>query len=138
MSRAGIKKYSSGDIAMNLNKYVTFRDESSDQFYWFYSEGPRGRIRKVVQFQESDYSNVYNLSLGDDEGTAINFYNITNNKDTKKVLASITDIVEDYTRRFPDRWILVTGDDDAKGDYTKYISPTILMRYEMQDMLRLV
>lgn len=99
---------------MYLNKYPTFRDKLQDEAYWFYSEGPKGRIRKVVQFQKTANPNIYNLALGDDDGTTINFTHISDNKDTKKVLASITDIVEDYTSRFTDRWILVTGDNIAK------------------------
>ncbi|MCW3110403.1 MAG: hypothetical protein JWQ09_4909 [Segetibacter sp.] len=54
---------------MHLNKFQTYRDNLHDESYWFYSEGPKGRIRKVVQFQKTENPYIYNLALGDDDGT---------------------------------------------------------------------
>ncbi len=32
----------------------------------FYSEGPKGRIKKIVRFKKLDIDNVYNLAFGDE------------------------------------------------------------------------
>ena len=44
-----------------------------------------------------------------DEDNEINDYAITDNGDRNKVLATVAAIVEAYTKRFPDRWIIFRG-----------------------------
>ncbi len=71
---------------MNLPIYQ-YRTNESYLDYEFISEGPKGRIKKVVRFlQISD--DVYNLGFGDlDEVTGeISDTVITDNKDSLKVL----------------------------------------------------
>jgi hypothetical protein len=51
---------------MEMERYNVERDEE-DFVYLFYSEGPKGRIRKMVRFQRiPDFGrNVFNLAFGD-------------------------------------------------------------------------
>ena len=63
--------------------------------YWFYSEGPKGKILKAVQFQPKPKvgRNVFNLAFGDwDESRGkIDDRVISNNGDRLKVLRTIVD-----------------------------------------------
>lgn len=44
-----------------------------------------------------------------DEADEIDDYVVTDNGDRNKVLATVAFIVEAYTRRFPDHWIIFRG-----------------------------
>lgn len=61
--------------------------------YSFYSEGPRGRIRKVIKFQwmRELGSSTFNLAFGDSiEGSnEVNDRSISNNQDRLKVLHTV-------------------------------------------------
>ena len=60
--------------------------------------------------KDFEQEKVYNLALGDvDEDNEINDYAVTDNGDRNKVLATVATIVEAFTKRFPDRWIIFRG-----------------------------
>ena len=76
---------------MDLKKYNYF---TNDDFldYEFYSEGPKGRIKKVVNYQRiNENPVVYNLAFGDfnketgtiDDVVNSNKYYAFNNKKTR-------------------------------------------------------
>ena len=94
-------------------KYEVYSEiEVTDDFdiFDFVSTGKNGHILKRVAFTRTEQDNVYNLALGDvDEDNEINNYAITDNGDRNKVLATVAFIVEAYTKRFPDRWIIFRG-----------------------------
>lgn len=84
---------------MDLERYPTFA--STDyQDYEFYSEGPKGRIKKIVRYQKiNEKPIVYNLAFGDeDEETGrINDTSVTNNRDSDMVLATVAGTIIDFT-----------------------------------------
>lgn len=49
---------------MQLERYE-LQAERSLMIFEFTSEGPKGRIRKLVQFGETDLKDLYNLAFGD-------------------------------------------------------------------------
>jgi hypothetical protein len=75
---------------MNKPKYL-YKTEDKFTIYEFVSEGPKGRIRKMVECTETSSENVYNLGFGDyDETTnTIKYLSVTNNGDSLKVLATV-------------------------------------------------
>ncbi len=95
---------------MKHTKY-NYRSESTLQFYEFVSEGPKGLIKKMVIYTETTTENVYNLGFGDyDESTnGINDLNVTNNGDSLKVLATVASTVYAFIEKYPNAWILATG-----------------------------
>ncbi len=95
---------------MNKPKYL-YKSEEFLRIYEFVSEGPKGRIKKMVQFTETGTENVYNLAFGDyDEVTqTINDLSITNNGDSLKVLATVASTVYAFTEKYPEAWIFATG-----------------------------
>ena len=94
-------------------KYEVYTEiEVTDDFnvFDFISTGKNGDILKRAAFTQTDQDGVYNLALGDvDEENEIDDYAITDNGDRNKVLATVASIVEAYTKRFPDRWIIFRG-----------------------------
>lgn len=81
-----------------------FKKTKNGLRYSFYSEGPRGRIGKVIEFQwiQGLGSSTFNLAFGDfDQGTnLLDDKSVSNNYDRLKVLhtvaAAIIDFLEDH------------------------------------------
>jgi hypothetical protein len=97
-----------------LEKYEVLSDESRNS-YEFFSQGPKGLIKKVVTFQEIS-GNVYNLAFGywDDENECINDSVRSNNLDRDKVLASVASAVLDFTIFHLDALIFAKGSTPEK------------------------
>jgi hypothetical protein len=102
---------------MRLTRYDYL---SSENFldYEFKSEGPNGKIRKVVRFSPVNANGVtyFNLGFGDlDETTGtINDLAVSNNQDREKVLATIAVIVLEFTLHFPDIMVYAKGSTPAR------------------------
>ena len=81
--------------------------------YEFYSEGPKGKIRKIVQFIpfHMEGLNCFNLGFGDwdDENKLFDDLIITDNKDSLKVLVTVAQTVLEFTNSFPDAIVHVKG-----------------------------
>ena len=82
----------------------------------FVSLGTKGRIIKIVQYTETNLKNVYNLGFGDkDEKTGeISDLVITNNGDSRQVLATVASTVYAFTSKYPDAWIYAKGSNNAR------------------------
>jgi hypothetical protein len=82
-------------------------------YYEFYSEGPNGSIKKVVEYfrLEEWKTEVFNLAFGDwdEENNRINDLSISNNADREKVLATVASTVIDFIVNHPDAIIIATG-----------------------------
>ena len=100
---------------MKYSKYQ-YKSEDLMLFYEFVSEGPKGRIKKVVQYTETSTKNIYNLGFGDyDEKTkSINDISITNNGDSLRVLATVASTVYAFTEKYPKAWIFATGSNSIR------------------------
>jgi len=95
---------------MKYEVYEGIRVTDDFEMFDFGSIGSKGIILKRVLFTETELKNVYNLTFGDvDENGEIDDYAVSNNGDRNKVLATIAHIVQIYTKRYPDRWILFEG-----------------------------
>jgi hypothetical protein len=77
----------------------------------FTSVGPKGRIKKLVQYTETNLKEFFNLGFGDkDEKTGeINDKAITNNGDSQKVLSTVASTVYAFTDKYPEAWIYIQG-----------------------------
>lgn len=95
---------------MKFPKYQ-YRSETSMSYYEFISEGPKGQIKKIVEYSETGTENVYNLGFADYDETSktINDISVTNNGDSLKVLATVASTVYAFTQKNPKAWILATG-----------------------------
>lgn len=99
-------------------KYEVYTNRKSTDDYnvtVFISEGDKGNIAKRIVFSATELENVYNLAFGDiDENGELNDYNISDNGDRNKVLATIVDVIRTYTEKYPHRLIFFKGSTDQR------------------------
>ena len=97
---------------MDLDKYsiVSSKDH---KFYEFYSEGPKGRIKKVIYYQILSRwgDNIFNLAFGDwmENAKRVNDKIITNNNDRQKILATVASTVIEFIKYHPGAIIYAEG-----------------------------
>ncbi len=100
---------------MKLDRYEF---KSGDKFltYEFLSEGPKGKISKLIQFTLVNQSSLYNLAFGDKDFKTgeIDDLVITDNGDSEKVLATVVASVYAFCDQFPEAWIYSTGSTAAR------------------------
>ena len=94
-------------------RYETYqlKTKHSLMTFEFISEGPKGSIRKRVQYQRTNDKNLYNLALGDVDIETEGFDDkvVTHNNDTEKVLATVAKTIYAFIDKYPDAIIYVTG-----------------------------
>lgn len=94
---------------MKAEKYPLKAEKSLTTFE-FVSEGPKGVIRKLIQFQETNEPNLYNLAFGDNVGeTEIDDLAISNNGDSEKVLATVVSALYAFFDKYPAAFVYATG-----------------------------
>lgn len=95
---------------MKQPKY-TLKAEQDLTVFEFISEGPKGRISKLIEFTETNLKDFYNLAFGDKDETTgrINDRIVSNNNDTEKVLATVASAVFAFTDKYRDAWVYATG-----------------------------
>jgi hypothetical protein len=94
-------------------KYERYEFNVGKKFmsYDFESDGPKGKVIKLIQYFETELKGFYNLGFGDKCPITgeIDDYVITNNGDSKKVLATVAATVYTFTNNYPNSWIYATG-----------------------------
>ena len=97
---------------MNIERYEFAVSESLIDFE-FESNGPKGKIKKIVSFSpyNSEGITYFNLAFGDliEETGKLNDVAVSDNKDTMKILATIAATVLEFTQQFPDIIVYVKG-----------------------------
>jgi hypothetical protein len=98
---------------MHLPSYEIVEKADDYSEYKFVSVGPNGSITKFIVFKRLFVETLYNLSLLDvmPDGTYSDTH-FSNNNDLRKILATILEVVIDYTEKFPDRQIFFQGSDE--------------------------
>lgn len=93
-------------------------NRKSSFVYIFYSEGPKGRIPKVIRFQRLDDlgRNTFNLAFGDLDEVHDKFDDktVSNNGDLQKILHTVAKVVIDFLDSRPDAIILIKGSTDSR------------------------
>jgi hypothetical protein len=100
---------------MKLDRYELKAGQSLTTFE-FLSEGPKGKIRKVMQFQQMNLPNLYNLAFGDLNPPTgeLDDKVITDNGDSGKVLATVVAALYAFSAKYPDAWVYATGSTAAR------------------------
>lgn len=100
---------------MQLPRYDHYTDESKTVFE-FVSTGPKGCIRKLVEYVDTGSGNLYNLGFGDinENDGRIDDTIVSNNGDRQKVLATVAATVDEFTSNYPHAIIFATGSTDAR------------------------
>ena len=120
---------------MNLDQYPIISD-LSHLLYKFESIGPKGIIKKVIQYTpvKSIGKKIYNLSFGD-----LNEINgepddtkVSNNNDTKMILLTVARSALEFSSQFPHARILVIGSTKSR---TRLYQMTFRKHFEEIDKL---
>jgi hypothetical protein len=100
---------------MKLDRYELTAGRSLKTFE-FLSEGRNGKITKVVQFEQMNIENLYNLSFGDKNSITgeLDDKIVTDNGDSEKVLATVVAALYAFADRYPDIWVYATGSTMAR------------------------
>ncbi|WP_316794104.1 DUF6934 family protein [Pedobacter frigoris] len=99
---------------MNKERYGYISDASGMDFE-FFSEGPKGKIKKVVAFTPQNIKIVgrivYNLGFGDlNPNTGdIDDLSVSNNNDRDKVLATVAALTWEFTFHHPYAFVHARG-----------------------------
>jgi hypothetical protein len=100
---------------LNKARYQ-YKTEEHFEYFEFYSEGPKGIIKKVVEYQQTSKADIYNLAFGDFDEVAkgIDDLSITNNGDSLKVLSTVASTIYAFTNKHPMAKIIATGSTSAR------------------------
>ncbi|AXY74823.1 hypothetical protein D3H65_12885 [Paraflavitalea soli] len=95
---------------MNYERYENIIASPDKLEFQFVSEGPKGKVTKMIQFTQTLNENIYNLAFGnlrndgsvDDETT-------NDNGDRNKILATVAGTVYEFSAGYPERFIFFCG-----------------------------
>src|SRR5690554_6790835 len=82
--------------------------ENELMYFEFFSQGTKGKVKKIIEFSETNVKDVFNLAFGDfdDKTQRISDRVVTNNGDSLKVLATVASS-EEHTSELQSRPHLV-------------------------------
>lgn len=118
---------------MKLQRY-TVETSKDNLAYEFYSEGPKGKIKKVVLYERLDNPdwNLFNLGFGDwiDAAQKVDDEIISNNKDRQKVLATVAGTAIEFSNHYPNAKILIVGSTSSRTRLYQIGIATVLNEIE--------
>ncbi|MDH7460334.1 hypothetical protein QEG73_03560 [Chitinophagaceae bacterium 26-R-25] len=102
---------------MQLNSYETTTTPTSLTRFQFYSIGPKGKVKKQIEFDQFPSApEVYNLAFGDvNECGTIDDLAVTGNHDRNKVLMTVALTVNRFLQRHPESHIFLSGSTPARS-----------------------
>ncbi len=97
------------------NRYQ-FESSPDLMTFEFDSVGPKGTVTKVVHYTGINVKGFYNLGFGDKDPQSgyISDLSVTNNSDSRKVLATVARTLYLFTERYPDAIVLATSSTFAR------------------------
>lgn len=102
---------------MTLDRY-TFSTNETFLDFEFESDGPNGKIKKVVRYspQNANGTTYFNLAFGDwnEQAGKIDDSAVSNNLDRDKILATVAATVIEFTKHFPDIPVYAQGSNQAR------------------------
>ncbi len=100
---------------MKLDRYELKADADLATFD-FLSEGPKGKIEKIIQFSLVNQNNLYNLAFGDRNYLTgeIDDKVVTDNGDSLKILATVVAALYAFCDKEPEAWVYATGSTAAR------------------------
>lgn len=105
---------------MDHNRYTDLSISSDLMEFRFTSTGPKGQIKKLVQFKKIS-PNIYNLAFGNEnEDGTIDDEDESNNGDIVRVLATVASTVYIFTEFYPDMGVFFSGSTDQRTKVYKY------------------
>ena len=99
-----------------LQEQYEINIETDFQTYEFQSIGSKGNITKVVSYTEINVKGYYNLGFGDNDLVTgyVSDLKVTNNGDSKKVLATVSATLYAFSEKHPKAIVIATGSTQAR------------------------
>lgn len=99
-----------------LENYYEVQIQPDLQIFEFVSSGRKGDIIKTVRYSEMNVHGVYNLGFGDKDPITgyISDLAVTDNGDSKKVLATVAATLYSFTDIHPEAIVIATGSTEAR------------------------
>jgi hypothetical protein len=100
---------------MKVEKYH-LKVESKFTRFEFVSEGSKGAIRKLIEFQETTNSQIFNLAFGDYNPLTneIDDLAISDNGDTEKILGTVVASLYIFLNEYPNAYVYAAGSTKAR------------------------
>lgn len=100
---------------MQLPRYDHYTDDSKTVFE-FISEGPKGCIRKLVEYTYAGVGEIYNLGFGDitESNKEVDDVIVSNNGDMAKVLATVAASIDEFTENYPFAAVFAVGSSQSR------------------------
>jgi hypothetical protein len=108
---------------MSKDKYSLETDQNN-LIFEFFSEGPKGRILKIVEYQPLG-GKFYNLAFGDSIESTKDFDDFvrTNNEDTEKVLSTVASTLYIFFQHHEGTIVIAEGSTQARTRlYRRYLT----------------
>jgi uncharacterized protein DUF6934 len=105
---------------MALKGYTTAKKSTTR--YEFISIGPKGQIKKRIEFTALRKRGYYNVAFGDvmkDGRVTDTVY--SNNQDIAKIIATVIDTMKDFLKENPAAKLVFTGSTDDRTNFYKKI-----------------
>lgn len=108
---------------MSKDKYSLETDQNN-LIFEFFSEGPKGRILKIIEYQPLG-GRFYNLAFGDSIENTKDFDDFvrTNNEDTEKVLSTVASTLYIFFQHHEGTIVIAEGSSQARTRlYRRYLT----------------
>jgi hypothetical protein len=100
---------------MSIYKSRLLLDEPNKKEYTFLSKGPRGTIRKVVELERYETTDIFNVLLVDEiDGVRMHDTDMTGNNDAIKVISTVVRIIEKFFIDFHGNAVFISGNTPTK------------------------
>lgn len=100
---------------MKYEVYDNIREVRDLRTFEFVSIGKKGAILKRISFVSTALPYIYNLVFGNvDEFDKIDDISVSDNGDRNKILATLAKVIDQYTRKYPERLIYFRGSSKAR------------------------
>jgi hypothetical protein len=100
---------------MNYEVYEDVYKSPDFGVFDFISVGKNGTILKRIAFVPTEIPYVYNLAFGNIKNDGrIDYNTVSDNGDRNKLLATIANVVDQYTCKYPERLIYFRGSTDER------------------------
>ena len=98
------------------NERYAVKISNATMTFDFISEGPRGSIKKRVEYKQMGENQVYNLAFGDviEETNVLDDKVISDNKDSKKVLTTVASTIYTFIGKYPNAVVYAEGSNLAR------------------------
>jgi hypothetical protein len=111
-------------ILRTMKDKYNLETDQNNLIFEFFSEGPKGKILKIVEYQQIS-GRFYNLAFGDSIENSIDFDDFvrTNNDDVEKVLATVASTLYIFFEHYEGTIVIAEGSTHSRTRlYRKYMT----------------